>query len=477
VSHQEEVLVEGQAAEPQGWEPSQIAALAVVSVAGLMASLTQSMLIPVLPQIAEDVHSSTTSTEWLLTSTLLAAAVAVPIAGRLGDLYGKRLMLMVSAGFLFAGSLICALSHSLIPLIIGRAVTGLSLAAIPLGISLINVILPPRRASSGIALVSAMLGIGGALGLPLAGLIGEHGDYHLLFWICVVGGAVSLLGSWFFLTEPAQRAPGRFDLPGAVLLAAALICLLLPLSEAGVWGWGAPRTIVLLVVAAVLLAAFVLIERRVRSPLVDLAVNARPALLLTNTASLCVGFALFAILIGTASYVQAPRASGYGFGASIVVSGLCLLPSGLAMLALSPVSAVMSRRFGPKISLCTGSLVVAAGFVVRIVLTGQLWQVIVGTTLAGAGTGIAYAAMPALIALAAPREELAAANGLNSLSRSVGSSLSSAIGGTVLTSSVVVLGGFALPSLTAYRILFGICAGAAVLGAAIALIVPKPQPA
>lgn len=475
MSRQEEALVAGQAVEPAGWEPSQIAALAVVSVAGLMASLTQSLLIPVLPSIAEDVGSSTTSTEWLLTSTLLAAAVAVPIAGRLGDLYGKRLMLMVSAGFLTAGSLICALSHSLVPLIIGRAITGLSLAAIPLGISLISVILPPRRASSGIALVSAMLGIGGALGLPLAGLIGEHGDYHLLFWICVAGGGVSLLGGWLFLTEPAQRAPGRFDLPGAILLAAALVCLLLPLSEAGVWGWGAPRTIVLLVVAAVLLAAFVLVERRVASPLVDLAVNARPALLLTNIASLCVGFALFAILIGTASYVQAPRASGYGFGASIVVSGLCLLPSGLAMLALSPVSALMSRRFGPKVSLCTGSLVIAAGFVVRIVFTGQLWQVIVGTTLAGAGTGIAYAAMPALIALASPREELAAANGLNSLSRTVGSSLSSAIGGTVLASSVIVLGAFALPSLTAYRVLFGICAGAAVLGAVIALVVPKPQ--
>lgn len=259
---------------------------------------------------------------------------------------------------------------------------------------------------------------------------------------------MSLLGGWLFLTEPAQRAPGRFDLPGAILLAAALVCLLLPLSEAGVWGWGATSTVVLLVVAAVLLAAFVLVERRVRSPLVDLVVNARPALLLTNIASLCVGFALFAILIGTASYVQAPRASGYGFGASIVVSGLCLLPSGLAMLALSPVSAMMSRRFGPKVSLCTGSLVIAAGFIVRIVFTGQLWQVIVGTTLAGAGTGIAYAAMPALIALAAPREELAAANGLNSLSRTVGSSLASAIGGTVLASSVIVLGAFALPSLT-----------------------------
>ena len=274
--------------------------------------------------------------------------------------------------------------------------TGLSVAAVPLGISLITLTLPPRRAMLGVALVSAMLGIGGALALPLAGFIGEHADYHLLFWICVAGGVVSLAGTWFFITEPSQRAPGRFDLPGAILLALGLVSLLLPLSEAAVWGWGSPRTIGLLAVAVVLLVVFVLIERRVSSPLVDIAINAKPGPLRTNIASVCVGFALFASFIGTAAYVQAPRASGYGFGASIVVGGLCLLPSGAGMLALSPVSAMMTRRFGPKVTLCTGSLVVAAGFVIRIVLTGQLWEIVLGTTVAGAGTGIAYAAMPAL---------------------------------------------------------------------------------
>ena len=157
-----------------------------------------------------------------------------------------------------------------------------------------------------------------------------------------------------------------------------------------------------------------------------------------------------------------------------MVGGLCLLPSGLGMLALSPVSALMTRRFGPKITLCTGSLVVAAGFVIRIALTAHLWEIIAGTTVAGAGTGIAYAAMPALIALGAPRAELAAANGLNTLSRASGSSVASAVGGTILASSVVVVGGVALPSLMAYRLLFILCAVAAVLGAAIALLVPYP---
>src|SRR5262249_26345283 len=157
-----------------------------------------------------------------------------------------------------------------------------------------------------------------------------------------------------------------------------------------------------------------------------------------------------------------------GFGTSIVVSGLCMLPSGLAQLALSPVSAMMSRRFGPKITLCTGSLVVAAGFVVRIVMTAHLWEIVLGTTIAGAGIGLAFAAMPALIALGAPPSEIAAANGLNSLARASGGSLASAVGGTILASSVVAVGGVVLPSLTAYQMLFGICAVAAVLGAAIA---------
>ena len=254
-----------------------------------------------------------------------------------------------------------------------------------------------------------------------------------------------------------------------------MFCLLLPLSEAAVWGWGAPRTIGLLAVAAVLLVSFVLIERRRASPLVDITANVNPALLRTNIASLCVGFALFASFIGTAAYVQARSLPGTASARPSSSAACACCPAGYGMLALSPVSAQMTRRFGPKITLCTGSLVVAAGFVIRIVLTGHLWEIVLGTTVAGAGTGIAYAAMPALIALGAPHSELAAANGLNTLSRASGSSLASAVGGTILASSVVVVGGVALPSLTAYRLLFTLCTVAAVLGACIALVVPYPS--
>jgi MFS family permease len=446
--------------------------LVLVAAASLMVSLSLSLLVPVLPRLTVELHTSATSTEWLLTATLVTGAVAVPVFGRLGDLYGKKLILVISLVTFLAGSLICAFTSNIGVLIAGRAVVGLSVAAIPIGISLVGTVLPDRRVGNGVALISAMLGAGSALGLPLAGVIAEHADYHMLFWVCVAGGAVTLTGTVALVPEPPVSGHGRFDLPGALLLAVALAALLLPLSQASVWGWADVKTTGLLAACTVLLVVFVLVERRLASPVVDMAVNARPALLLTNIASLAVGFALFAVLIGTANFVEAPPAAGYGFGSSIVMGGICLLPSGLFMLALSPVSAKISALFGPKVALSLGAAVVATGFLVRIFLVAHLWEVIAGTAITGAGTGIAYAAMPSLILRSAPRAELAAANGLNSLARTAGSSLASALGGTVLASQTITLAGYAYPSLAAYRTLFAICAAAALAGAVIALVIP-----
>ena len=452
--------------------PRATVTLVLVATAGLMVSLSLSLLVPVLPRLAGQLHASATSAEWLLTATLLTGAVSVPVLGRLADLHGKKRMLTVSLVAFLAGSLICAFTSDIGVMIAGRAVAGLSVAAIPVGISLVGTVLPDHRAGNGIALISAMLGVGSALGLPLAGVIAEHADYHVLFWICVGGGAVTLGGIVALVPEPPAAGHGRFDLPGALLLAVALAALLLPLSQASAWGWADVKTTGLLAASAVLLVLFVLVERRRASPVVDLAVNARPALLLTNIASLAVGFALFAVLIGTANFVETPAAAGYGFGASVLTGGLCLLPSGLFMLFLSPVSARLSALAGPKVALALGAAVVGAGFGLRIFLVAHLWEIVAGTALTGAGTGIAYAAMPSLVLRAAPRAGLAAANGLNSLARTAGSSLASALGGTVLASQTVTLAGYAYPSLAAYRTLFAICAAAAFAGALTALTIP-----
>ncbi|GAA3613601.1 MFS transporter [Kineosporia mesophila] len=444
-----------------------------VGTAALVVSLSQSILIPVLGELPQKLDTSVSNVQWLLTSTLLVAAVAVPLMGRLGDMFGKRRLLLVSVGSLVAGSLLTALTSNITLLIVGRAIQGLSAAAIPLGVSLLSALVPREKAGTAIATVSAMLGVGGALGLPLAALIAEHADFHVLFWITAAAGLLALAGIWALVPEDASRTGGRIDFVGTVLLGGALVSLLFPLSQATKWGWGSVEVVGLLGLSAALFVVFAVAQTRIAQPLVDLATLRRRPILLTNIASIFFGFALFASLIGTASYVQAPAATGYGFGSSVLTGGLAMLPSGLAMLILAPVSAKVAQRIGAPRTLAIGAVIVAVGWAARIVATDSLWQVIVGTTVVGAGTGIGYAAMPAIINAHTATNELAAANGLNTLVRSVGSSLASAVGGAIMAASTIALGGAEIPSLDAYRQLFAICAVASVLAAAIALAIPN----
>jgi len=451
--------------------------LLVVGLGALVVSLAQSLLIPVLGELPADLHTSSSNVSWLLTATLLVGAVSVPVMGRLGDMFGKRLLLLVSIGALVAGSLLTALTSNVALLIIGRGIQGMSSAAIPLGISLLAGLLPRERVGSAVALISAMLGVGGALGLPLAGLVAEHADFHALFWITSGVGLIAFLGILTIVPESPDRSGGKVDVLGTVILGAGLVCLLLPLSQASQWGWGSGRVLGLLVAAAVLLVVFVWSQTRIEQPLVDLVALRRKPIILANLASILFGFALFASFIGTAAYVEAPEATGYGFGSSLVVGGLAMLPSGLMMLLFAPVAAkLISSRGGPQ-TLALGAIIVAAGFVFRMAIHAELWHIIAGATIIGIGTGIGYAALPSIINANTPVHELAAANGLNSLARSLGSSLASAIGSSILAGSVVVLGDFALPSLHAYRELFLMCAVAAVLAAAVAVGIPHRRTA
>ena len=451
-----------------GGHPSALRAnleIAAIGLGALMAALAQTLVIPVLPVIAADLHASTTQALWLLTSTLLVAAVAVPVIGRLADMFGRRLMLLVCLGALLAGSLIDALTSNVGVMIAGRALTGLSSAAIPLGISLLAAVLPPERRGSAVALVSAMLGVGGALGLPLAGLIGDNLDYHVLYWIGAVGAALSMVATRLLVGEPATARRGSIDFLGILLLAAGLVSLVLPLSEGSAWGWSSVRTVGLLVASAVLLTALALVERRVAHPLVNMRTLADPPIAITNAASVFIGFALFASFVGTANYVQAPVISGYGFGSSVLTAGLCLLPSGILMLLLAPVAARFVQAWGAARLLTLAGVIIAAGLVMRIFATASLWEIVVGASVVGAGTGLGYASLPALINTHTANEDLAAANSINSLARSLGSTLASAVGGSLLAAVTLTVGGIELPSLTAYRILFAICAVAALLAA------------
>lgn len=453
---------EPSAAPWEGTRP-QRRGLAVIGGVALVVSLSQTVLIPVLGELPRELDASTAQVSWLLTSTMLVSAVSVPVVCRLGDMYGRRRLLMLALVALMMGSGLAAASSGLSWLLVGRSVQGLGMAAVPLGISLLSEHLPRRRLAAGATVVSAMLGLGGAIGLPVAGLIAERADFRTLFLLPLVGGGLALAGVLRLVPESRHRTSGRVDWLGAFLLTLALTSFFLALTQSASWGWTDVRAGGLLGASGLLLLVFVRSQRSVAVPIVDLqALRRRPVPLISLT-SLLFGFSLFAMMISTANFVQAPSRVGYGFDTSLMVGGLALVPAGLIMLLVAPLLSRLIAAAGASRTLAMGAFLVAAGWGARVVATDALWQVVLCSAVLGLGAGTGIAAVPPLLRQFVAVERLGAALGLNALFQTVGTCVASALGAVILSSSTVSDGALKLPSLAAYQRLFLTSSAAALL--------------
>lgn len=459
-----------------GTERSRAPALvAVLALAGIVVSLQQTTVVPLIPQFPHLLNAAASDTTWIVTATLLASAVATPVVGRLADMFGKRRMLLLCVVILVIGSAISASSDTLTPLIVGRALQGLAAGVVPLGISLMRDELPADRLGSATAMMSASLGVGGALGLPLSSLLAEVADWHVMFWASAGLGIVVIGLVLLVVPESAQRAGGRFDLLGAVLLSITLVCLLLVVSMGSSWGWGGATTLTLIGLGVLSLAIWVWWELRTRQPLVDLRVSRRRQVLLTNIASAVFGFSMFAMSLVFPQLLQLPASTGYGLGQSILVAGLVMAPGGLCMMGMSPVSARISRVSGPRTTLMVGAFVVAVGYTFGVLFHGSVIELVISSIVISSGVGLAYGAMPSLVMAAVPVNQTAAANSLNNLMRAVGTSSASAVAGVLLASLTVPIGGAMVPSENSFRLVMGLAAGAALVALAITAFIPRRQ--
>lgn len=455
---------------PLGGSP--LITVIVLCFGGLVASLTQTMVIPIQGELARLLSTTEANASWVVTSTLVAGAIAMPISGRLGDLFGKQRVLAISAAVLVLGSLVCAVSNTLVPMLTGRLLQGFAMGFIPVGIALMREVTPPRLTATGIAAMSATLGVGGAIGLPLSAWIVEDFSWHALFWVSTGLAVAMMLAVVLCVPHVRDAVPGRFDWPGAAGLAVGLVALLVAVSKGNEWGWGEGRTIGLLVAGIVVLLVWGRFELRVTDPLCDLRVSARRPVLLTNIAAVAIGFGMMAQAIVVPRLLQSPVETGYGLGQSLLETGMWMAPGGLVMMLFSPVSGRLIGVLGARATLMIGGTVLGMGYVCAFFFADASWQLMVASCITSAGVGIGYAAMPTLILESVPMSEAGSAVGINGLMRSIGTSVSAAAMVAILTAATIDLGGHTLPSEDAYGICFLVGAAAAFIGVIVAGLVP-----
>ena len=470
------VVRTGEAARPpERPRRSPAVVLTTLCLCGIVVSLQQTLLLPLLPTLPDLLDTSPDTASWLVTATLLTGAIGTPTLSRLADMHGKRRMMAVALAVSVLGSILGSFSEAIPLLIAARALQGVGMALIPIGIAMMRDELPRDKVPLGVALMSATLAIGAGIGLPTSGLITEHLDWHAIFWVTGVVGLLLLVAALTMLPESPVRTHGSFDFRGAVLLTIALTAILLALSKGAQWGWGSPETVGTTALGLVVLGFWVPLELRTPSPLVDVRVAARRAVLLVNLVSVFAGFALFANMLLTTVLLQSPEGTGYGLGLSTFTTGVWMMPNAIAFAVMAPVSARITRRFGPQTTLLIGSAITGAAYVARVFLSDDLGQIVIGSVVVGIGTAIAYGAIPTLLMRAVPVTETASANGLNVLLRSLGTSSASATTAAVTTAMAITVGGKAFADLPGINLILWLAAGCSFAAALIVIPMLRMQ--
>jgi EmrB/QacA subfamily drug resistance transporter len=451
--------------------------LGILTLAGTAYALQQTMVIPALPALQRDLHTTTTWVTWVLTALLLVASVSTPVLGKLGDQYGKERLLVISLALFFVGCVGAAAAWNVWALIFFRAFQGLGAAVFPLSFGIIRDEFPREKVGVGIGLISAVFGVGGGFGIVLSGVIVDNLSWRWLFIVGAIPVAIATVAVYRFVPESPIKTASRVDFVGATLLSIGLVCLLLALTEGESWGWTSARVSGLFAGAAVFLALWVLAELRVPEPMVDMHVFVQRQVLFTNICALITGFAMFGTFVLIPNFVETPRGLaadtaqlvGYGFNATATKAGLYLLPSSVTLLFAGPAAGVIGRRIGSKWPLAAGMLLSGISAVMLAFWNTETWQILLALAVLGIGVGFAFAAMATLITEAVRPTETGIATGMNTVMRTVGGVIGGEVGAAILTAHLIPTTN--VPSLRGYEVAFTIAGAAAFVGVIAAVLV------
>jgi EmrB/QacA subfamily drug resistance transporter len=424
------------------------AVLAIVAVAQFMVILDATVVNVALPTIQRDLGFSEQSLSWVLNAYTLVFGGFLLLGGRLADQLGRRRLFVAGIALFSGASLICGLSQSPGMLLVARGFQGLGGAmASPAALSILLTTFAegPER-NRALAVWGAIAGAGGAIGLLLGGVIVEVLSWQWVFFINVPIGAAVLALTPRIVPESRSEAGTRgYDAEGAIAITLGTIALVFTLIKADSWGWTSGRTLVGFAVAAVLIFAFIVIERRHDDPLIPLRIFSNRSLAAADAAFLVVAAALFGMFFFLTLYLQ--QVLGY----SALKTGVAYLPLSLTIVAASAMASRFVDRFTPKPVLVAGLVVSTAGFVLLTRISGNAdyaSHVLPAMLVLGVGLGMSFVPITIAATNGVAAEDSGLASGLLNTTQQVGGSLGLAILSSVSTSRVssALGGGSSLPA-------------------------------
>jgi MFS family permease len=450
-------------------KPQQVMLVCALAFSVLTYAVSQMLLVPSLPTIQRALHVTPVAATSLLTAFFVSGAATVGIAGRLGDMFGKRRILLATLGIFTIGALIAALASTLPLLIAARVVMGCTVGIFPLAFSIVRDELPTAHVPFAIGLLGSFGAAGAVIGQVSGGLVTDGLGYHWVFWCSVFAGILALLATFAFVPESSTTAPGRVDLAGAVLLMLGLGAPLIGLSGTPTHGWAGTRTLVLFAAGIAILAVFVRHERRHSDPILDLPTLLLPRVRLANMSTFFVGFGLFGTSAIISQFVQMPRSTGYGLGASATAAGVFFVPGLSLMLLGSSLFGKLMLRFGAKAGLTAGGAIGTAALAGLAASHDSRTMMFVWPMFMYLGVALCFSAAPLIILGSVPAAMRGQTTGANVIMRNIGTAVGVQLAATIVTASAH---GHGLAREGGYRDAFIVEAAAAGVATLLALTIP-----
>jgi EmrB/QacA subfamily drug resistance transporter len=399
---------------------------------GLFVLMLDSTVVALaLPTIEKELHASADNVQWVLNGYLLVLSVLVVTAGRLGDIYGRRLVFLIGMAVFAAGSVLAAVASDDAVLVAARAVQGAGGAAmLTLSLAIVSHAFPVERQGQALGIWAAVSALALAIGPLVGGLLIEV-DWRLIFWINLPICAFGIAITWWAARESRdETSPPKLDLLGLATLTPGMLAFVFALVRADDWGWGSAQTIAVLGVGLLFLAAFWVVEHRVASPIVDFALFRNGPYLGASAAGFALVGAYWAVIFFQPQYVQEVLHHGP------VAAGVLILPITAPMVFISPLCGGLIKRFGPRGLMTVGMVCGAVGlaFLTQIDADSSYGALLPGYLLFGISLGLVYAPMSTAAMLAMPRDKAGIASGVLAMVRVTSGAVSLAVVAAVFQS-------------------------------------------